>query len=413
MQALVKGGGRGRSRLIGSKLKTSWTGQDQRRCYSFARQVQVDSIKPVASLGIGHDYDGVDIQQFRTRSFDAEKPLLMPAGPMFVQSSQAMPAISKWFQFDPAGKPGFKSKNGQTISEYLRSFSDTTMLPFELTYPQRQRMSGDTVQRFIDSLAIEATSKPGPEVSPDFLNVTSAAAPVGRGLADLIKAQLPPDSYQPNTVPHPEKVLRFHAPLALLNAAINFNLHNPGSGLHKLYVAQAPLSDLPKELQDDLPVPKIVKLAGRGDIYNSSLWLGLEPTFTPLHRDPNPNLFIQLCSTKIVRLLPPASGDQLYRDVQLRLGDHRYKNSRLRGSEMMEGPERDLLRKAVWEPGGLQGEWAPKGVPTAHQGLPRTMMQEAHLQPGDALFIPKGWWHSVASVHQDGALNASVNWWFR
>jgi len=33
------------------------------------------------------------------------------------------------------------------------------------------------------------------------------------------------------------------------------------------------------------------------------------------------------------------------------------------------------------------------------------------VSPGDALFIPKGWWHSIKSVGI--GVTASVNWWFR
>lgn len=61
---------------------------------------------------------------------------------------------------------------------------------------------------------------------------------------------------------------------------------------------------------------------------------------------------------------------------------------------MMEGPERDMLHDAIWRE-------------------PSCPMQEAYLGPSDALFIPKGWWHSVRSQSDDGRLNGSVNWWFR
>jgi len=36
---------------------------------------------------------------------------------------------------------------------------------------------------------------------------------------------------------------------------------------------------------------------------------------------------------------------------------------------------------------------------------------QTELDAGDALFIPKGWWHSVKGLG-DG-INGSVNWWFR
>jgi mannose-6-phosphate isomerase-like protein (cupin superfamily) len=63
---------------------------------------------------------------------------------------------------------------------------------------------------------------------------------------------------------------------------------------------------------------------------------------------------------------------------------------------MMEGEERDMLHGAVWE-----------------DKTTATDMQEVELCAGDALFIPKGWWHSIKSKQSDGRLNGSVNWWFR
>ncbi|KAF3761568.1 Clavaminate synthase-like protein, partial [Cryphonectria parasitica EP155] len=202
---------------------------------------------------------------------------------------------------------------------------------------------------------------------------------------------------------------QFHSPLALLDTAVRYNLDLPASvpgqsgvdrhPLRKLYIAQAPLDSLPKALQEDVPTPRLVQEVGRGDLYGSSIWLGLEPTYTPLHRDPNPNLFVQLCGSKIVRLLPPDDGEQVYATVQARLG-RSSGNSRIRGVEMMAGEERALLYDDVWE------------VRRAGEIQKRVMLQ-ADLAPGDALFIPQGWWHSVKSTLTDGRLNGSVNWWFR
>lgn len=178
----------------------------------------------------------------------------------------------------------------------------------------------------------------------------------------------------------------------LLSKAIEFNQSHEQK-LKKLYIAQFQIPDLPVQLQEDLPTPRIVAEAGKGDVYNSSIWLGLEPTYTPLHRDPNPNLFCQLLGSKTVRLLPPKAGDRLYGEVQARL--QRNGSSRIRSFEMMDGPERVMLNAATW------GSEAPKDC------------VEAQVEAGDALFVPKGWWHSVRSTHRDGRLNASVNWWFR
>jgi hypothetical protein len=127
-------------------------------------------------------------------------------------------------------------------------------------------------------------------------------------------------------------------------------------------------------LRADLPTPDVVLKAGKGDIYANSLWLGRPPTRTPLHRDPNPNIFVQLAGRKVVRLLEPGIGRALYEQSRAPTG-----HANLRGQEMMEGEEMERLEDAVW---GETGD---------------ALGREAILGSGDGLFIPKGWWHSVRS----------------
>ncbi|KAK4133650.1 Clavaminate synthase-like protein, partial [Trichocladium antarcticum] len=200
-----------------------------------------------------------------------------------------------------------------------------------------------------------------------------------------------------STTRDPDAVfIRFEAPLGLLVAGIQFNKeqHSPDGCFTQLYVAQAPISTLPRALQADVPTPNGLA-QGRfpSDIYGSSIWLGLEPTYTPWHRDPNPNLFCQLCGSKVVRTMPPWPGTRLFEEVQAKLG--KGGSPRIRGEEMMQGPERRALLDAVW------------GANTPQH------MIEVEVNPRDVLFIPKGWWHSVRSTGPGGGLNASVNWWFR
>jgi len=145
-----------------------------------------------------------------------------------------------------------------------------------------------------------------------------------------------------------------------------------------VYLAQCPLSSLPSEMNDDVPTPCIVKQAGRGDIYDSSIWIGLAPTYTPLHKDPNPNLFVQLAGKKVIRLLEPAIGNEIYAEVQRGLKQHG--SAAIRDEKMMLGPEKELLDEAVW---GTEA---------------RAVGYEAVLKAGDGIFVPKGWWHSVKGV---------------
>lgn len=195
------------------------------------------------------------------------------------------------------------------------------------------------------------------------------------------------------------RMVRFEAPLRLLFLACSFNQAKSrtrgSTPLRRLYIAQAPISDLPLELQGDLPVPELVLRAGKGDLYSTSIWMGLAPTYSPWHRDPNPNLFHQLRGGKTFRIMPPAPGEQVFREVQSRVG--LASNPRIRTVGMFQGAEASALREAIWGPtsGRLSG------------------LLEARLCPGTSLFLPKGWWHSVQSESEDGTLNASVNFWFR
>lgn len=66
----------------------------------------------------------------------------------------------------------------------------------------------------------------------------------------------------------------------------------------------------------------------------------------------------------------------------------------IRGEEMMMGPERSELERAVWGPQADIGDDNGRGF-------------EVTVGRGDALFIPKGWWHSIKSVGMD--ITASVS----
>ncbi|KAL2223472.1 JmjC domain protein [Thermoascus aurantiacus ATCC 26904] len=191
-----------------------------------------------------------------------------------------------------------------------------------------------------------------------------------------------------------EHFQRFHAPLSLFLEWTR----STQTQFSRLYLAQCQLLDLPQALRDDFPTPSLVLQAGRGDIYDTNVWIGIPPTYTPLHRDPNPNLFVQLAGEKRVRLHAPDIGMGMFARVRQELGQAAGHDAAVfRGEEMMQGQERELLERAVWGDDGAS--------PNCNEGF------EAHLEAGDGLFIPKGWWHSIKGVGT--GITASVNWWFR
>ncbi|KAJ5882132.1 uncharacterized protein N7529_000804 [Penicillium soppii] len=181
----------------------------------------------------------------------------------------------------------------------------------------------------------------------------------------------------------------FHAPLSLFLDWIDTET----TPTTRLYLAQCQLLDLPPILRADFPTPSLVSRAGKGDVYDTNVWIGHPPTYTPLHKDPNPNMFVQLAGQKVVRLLAPKEGHAIFAAVRGQLGKSGSQEAAaFRGEEMMQGDERALLDEMVW------GKAAESGF-------------EARLGAGDGLFIPKGWWHSIKGIGE--GVTGSVNWWFR
>ena len=304
--------------------------------------------------------DSVDIQEFRQKAFIPEKPILITSK-LDSKASTAhirtlgcsIPAAVKWFEpIDP--ESGLSSQAPVFSHHYLSRF-DATILPYEYVVESKSSHT-----HIVDNGTRSQDSCGGSQDLAKILNELTKGSPDGA-------------------------FHRFNAPLSLFLQAYRLK------SAQRLYIAQAQIADLPKQLQDDLSTPRLVKEAGRGDIYDSNIWMGIPPTYTPLHKDPNPNLFVQLASSKRVRIFKPSVGATIFREAQQRIGQS--SSSTFRGEEMMEGPERDALDESVW------------GHSMGKEGY------EIVVSPGDALFIPKGWWHSIKSIGT--GVTASVNWWFR
>jgi len=95
-----------------------------------------------------------------------------------------------------------------------------------------------------------------------------------------------------------------------------------------------------------------------------SFWFGPKGTVTPLHHDQNNNMFCQVVGRKRVRLISP-DDTRLLRHIS-------------------GGFYSDL---SLDDPDGERFPWYSS-----------VAVEETVLEPGDALFIPVGWWHDVRSL---------------
>ena len=270
------------------------------------------------------------LEAFRNEAFNAKLPALLPR-----ETFNDLPAIREWFvQAD-----GQIRLNGT----YLARFG-STIVPLEFSNEDQFSRTEQSLSFFLE--CVNASSSSFDRRRNRYF---SAFVPGARAIKRTRKSN---NFFSASTVTRPTA---------------------------RIYLAQAPIADLPQGLKDDLPTPEVVLKAGKGDIYDSSIWLGEAPTYTPLHRDPNPNLFVQLAGTKVVRLFRPDIGRAIFAKVQERVGGSA--SATMRGEEMMAGAEKKALEQEVWNSG--------EGSQFAYTAW------EAELSIGDGLFIPKGWWHSV------------------
>lgn len=313
-----------------------------RRYVGSAQTIRRASTRP---FRIAH-VDDLTVETFRRNAFVPAVPCTFAKG-----SFASIPARSAWFEPKHNDNNGATSGHGLRIA-HLTSFA-RTVVPLELT---TFKVPVDT----LSNLAPQVTHFERFEAPLSyFLDYPACAAD------DEVKAQ------------HDDQ--------------------STSRVWNQLYLAQCPIASLDPAMRAELPVPDLVLEAGKGDVYDSSIWIGASPTYTPLHKDPNPNLFVQLVGTKKVRLCEPALGAAIFYEVQRRLGRGGASAS-MRGYEMMQGSERVMLEDIVWN---------DRGIATSINEL----MTEVTLDSGDGLFIPKGWWHSVKGI-EPGILG-SVNWWFR
>ena len=305
----------------------------------YARMVICRAYSSAPALCTVPTLPDASLETFRSHAFQLQLPALLPRG-----AFSALPATSKWF----AEASGRRVLN----RTYLAPFG-SAIVPLEFSNDSHFTRSDQSLSFFLE--CVEASSSTYTKQS---------------------------NRYFSSYVPGARAVKRTKKDNDFFSASkITKTKQNKAKPTARIYLAQAPISNLPQGLRDDLPSPEVVLRAGKGDVYDSSIWLGEAPTYTPLHRDPNPNLFVQLAGKKIVRLFKPEVGKRIFAKVQEQIGGAA--SASLRGEEMMAGAEKKALEQEVWDESDNEF---------------RNAAWEAELEAGDGLFIPKGWWHSVKGI---------------
>ncbi|CAE8602247.1 unnamed protein product, partial [Polarella glacialis] len=141
------------------------------------------------------------------------------------------------------------------------------------------------------------------------------------------------------------------------------------------YIAQHALLDQVPSLAADAPTPDLALCGTEGALLRQ-LFFGPKGTVTPAHYDPYENIFCQVVGSKYLRLYPASEGDRLYARSD---EDPLRNNSTLEPADILEG-----------EAAGSYAARFPK--------LLEAEFVDVVLNPGDMLYLPRGWWHYVKSL---------------
>jgi hypothetical protein len=188
--------------------------------------------------------------------------------------------------------------------------------------------------------------------TPDYLKAVVGAAPVQVQLDRTADADF-------------ERHMAAHANMLAFDAFIDrisrpdagneayLTAYNAAANAEALAPLHADLGFLDAYLSRDVAEP------------HGMMWIGPRGTFTPLHHDLTNNLLLQLVGRKVLLLAAPGETPRLYND------HHVY-------SRVRDLTEPDIVDRF------------PK--------LDGVRVHRVQLNPGDALFIPLGWWHQVKAL---------------
>jgi hypothetical protein len=146
---------------------------------------------------------------------------------------------------------------------------------------------------------------------------------------------------------------------------------------HNYYLAQTSVQDLMPELLEDIDYPSDY-LPNR-EVTSINIWFGLGGNQSPLHYDGSPNFIAMIAGGKTVKLFAPNQSEYLYKHS---VYDAKTHVSQINMTDVNE------------------------------QKFPKfklAKLDEIKLFPGDILYLPPFWWHSVRG---DDGINISLNAWY-
>ena len=144
-----------------------------------------------------------------------------------------------------------------------------------------------------------------------------------------------------------------------------------------------------------------------------NIWFGPAWTISPVHHDPYHNILCQVVGTKYVRLYSPAHSDALLPRAKDEPAphtsriDHPQKGTGTPdegecSSETIDMSNTSRVDVAAMELSPLE-DWDE-----VYPGISLIPYTECILHPGQALYIPVGWWHYVRSC----SIGISVSFWW-
>ncbi|KAK6518634.1 hypothetical protein TWF506_005769 [Arthrobotrys conoides] len=168
------------------------------------------------------------------------------------------------------------------------------------------------------------------------------------------------------------------------------------------YLAQHNLLTQIQSLRDDICIPEYIDYtSGNNDEDEEEVtttinaWFGPANTITPLHTDNYHNIFCQVVGKKYIRLYPPEAKAAMFP-----MGKDE------RGVDM--GNTSSIPVNWVEEEDSGAVDTSEEGGCEKWEKFKKEQYVEFVVEPGEAVFFPKGWWHYVRSVEA----SFSVNFWW-